>query len=203
MSANARFVKIVAEGDPLKFFDPKAVEKKLRGLNCFVEPRVKWKKSRAKQILLTDILEGRVSLEDDDPTMDAENVFFMHPEYAEYDPDKFAARLHSLRETMKSSNTRSMEDRNAFEVYKALHTVSLTSNHGYIEYQGSESQRLLQKDIANGLHISMGKRDLYAFRPEYFDQFPLNVFRDKIYQEIRTGKYHHTCKVLGKLHKAS
>ena len=204
LSANCRFVKIVEEGDPSKFFDPKALEKKLRALQSFVEPRVKWKKSKAKQILFTDILEGRVPL-DDDPTMNAETILFMHSEYADYDPDKFADRLHSLRLSIKSSNTRAMEDSNAFEIYKAIHAdkVSVMSHHGYIEYQGSESQRLLQKDIADGLHISMGKKDLYGLRPEYFNEFPLNVFRDKIYQEIRTGKYVHTCLVKGKLHKSS
>jgi hypothetical protein len=204
LSANARYVKIVAEGDPHKFFDPNALEKKLRALEQFVEPRIKWQKSRAKDILMADINEGIVPLDDKkDQTTDAKAIYLMHPEYSDYDPDKFAGRLRAARVAIKSSNSRVIEDTAAFEIYKSIHECSVMSNHGYGEYQGSESQRLLRKDIEQGLHISMGKKELFALRPEYYNEFPLHVFRDKIYQEIRTAKYLHTCKVQGKLHKSS
>jgi hypothetical protein len=202
MSANVRYVHVVKEGDINKFFDPRALEKKLMEAEIFTEPRTKWKKSKAKEMLYTDIVEGRVPLEDDS-NMPAAVIYSMHSEYADYDPDKFAARLESLRQSVKGSTTRANEDLIAFETYKSLHKVSLFSHLGYIEYQGSEAQRLLRKDIQEGRHISLGKKELYELRPEYFTEFPLNVFRDKLYQEIRTAKYVHTTRVKGKLHKSS
>jgi hypothetical protein len=204
LSAIARYVKIVEEGDPRKYFDPKALENKLRGADSFKEPRVKWKKSKARRLLYQDLTDGVVPLADD-PNMDVQNILSMREEYGEYDPDKFRSRLKSLRDAIRVSNTRADDDFAALETYRTLHKekVSLFSPHGYIEFQGSEAQRLLLKDIADDLHVSMSKLDLYSSRPEYFNQFPLNVFRDRIYQEVRTAKYLHTCRVKGKLHKSS
>jgi hypothetical protein len=200
LSANARFVKVVEEGNPRMFFDPTALEKKIRNAESFKEPRTKWKKSTGRRLLYKDLMDGTVP-----PNMDAQTVFFMREEYAEYDPDKFAGRLKALRDAILASNTRAGDDFEALRTYKEMHKekVSFFSHYGYAEFQGSEAQRLLQKDIEDGLHESMGKKDLYASRPEYFNEYPLNVFRDRIYQEIRTAKYLHTCKVKGKLHKSS
>jgi hypothetical protein len=204
LSATARYVKIVEEGNPRMYFDPKALEKKIRDAESFKEPRIKWKKSKGKRLLYEDLMDGVVPLIDD-PNMDAEQIFFMHDEYGEYDPDKFASRLKTLRDAIRVANTRADDDLEALETYKELHKdkVSLFSHYGYSEFQGSEAQRLLQRDIADGLHQSMGKKELYTSRPEYFNEYPLNVFRDRIYQELRTAKYLHTCKVKGKLHKSS
>jgi hypothetical protein len=44
---------------------------------------------------------------------------------------------------------------------------------------------------------------LWESRREYFEQFPLDAFRDKIKQEVRTAKYLHTCKTKGIRFKAS
>ena len=63
--------------------------------------------------------------------------------------------------------------------------------------------RAYKKDIAENLHVTMVKQGLYGLRPEYYENFPLKDFRDKIYQEVRTTKYLHTINVKGKRHKAS
>jgi hypothetical protein len=67
----------------------------------------------------------------------------------------------------------------------------------------------LLEDIESNLLVSTGIRgELHGFRPEYYEEFPLSVFRDKKKvkkQEIlQTAKYLHTVKVKkGKLHKSS
>ena len=78
--------------------------------------------------------------------------------------------------------------------------VSFFSREGYIQWQGSDAQRLLKEDIKAGRLEEYGKRkmDFWLSRPEYCDEFPLHVFRDKIKQHIGTKKYHHTLKVRGK-----
>ena len=40
--------------------------------------------------------------------------------------------------------------------------------------------------------------EYWLTRSEFYDEFPLQVFRDKIRQEIRTSKYVYTMKVRGK-----
>ena len=59
------------------------------------------------------------------------------------------------------------------------------------------AQTLLKEDMKNGLHKQWKKKDLWMSRPDYFEQFPLKVFRDKIHQEQRTAKYLHTLRVFG------
>ncbi len=67
----------------------------------------------------------------------------------------------------------------------------------------SEAQRLLKLDIEAGKHTEMSKTDLHESKIEYYENYPLDAFRDKIYQELRTAKYLHTCRERGVLHVAS
>jgi hypothetical protein len=116
---------------------------------------------------------------------------------------KFSSRLGDLRKVYSECMFRAEVDQEAFENYRGKHAPSLFSKHGYPEWQGSESQRLLKIDIEAGKHLLMSKADLHESNLEYYGNFPLSVFRDKVYQEIRTAKYLHTCKERGKLHVAS
>jgi len=164
------------------------------------EPKIKWQKSRAKALLRRDILEGRVPLEGGrQTTMKLRQVYELRPEFAEYMYSKFSSRLSSLRTTISECNDRAARDQEAFDNFVANHPeTSLFSHHGYIQWQGSEAQKLLKEDLENNLHETMEKKDLFRSRPEYYENFPLNVFRDKVYQEIRTAKYLHTTAVKGK-----
>jgi hypothetical protein len=166
------------------------------------EPKIKWRYSKAKSLLYEDIMEGRVPLEADS-TMPLLAVYTRHPELAEYHYSKFSRRLGSLRTTITELIDREKEDHQDFAAYVSNHPASSFSHHGYIQYQGSEAQELLLQDIEDKLHETMGKKALWAFRTEYHLNFPLGVFRDKIYQELGTAKYLHTCREKGKLHQAS
>jgi hypothetical protein len=54
------------------------------------------------------------------------------------------------------------------------------------------------------LHETLGQQEeLFDSRSEYYLNFPLSVFRDKIYQEVQTAKYLHTIKERDKLQQAS
>jgi hypothetical protein len=78
------------------------------------------------------------------------------------------------------------------------------SHKCFIQWQGPEAQELTRQDIAENLHVSMGKQGLYGVQPEYYyDNFPLKDFWDRIYQEVLTAKCLHTINVKGKHHKAS
>ena len=98
---------------------------------------------------------------------------------------------------------RATRDRLLFENYISNHEPSHFSHKGYPEWQGSEAQKLLLEDIEAGLHEDLEKITLWESRPEYCEAFPLEVFRDKIAQEVRAAKYLHTLKVKGKQFRAS
>ena len=174
----------------------------------FKEPKITWKKSDAKWLLYKDVMDGLVPLEatnqdNGQSTMQLREIYIMRPEYSNYLYEKFSSRLSSLRKTIKVANTRANDDEEAFKNYKQNHEPSEFLHKGYIQWQGSEAQELLGEDMEAGLHKRLGKKELWGSRPEYYESFPLTAFRDKIYQEIRTAKYLHTCLVKGKLHKSS
>jgi len=165
------------------------------------EPKVKWKKSIAKQMLYKDIREGRVPLESKDAdgkaTMNLKDIYEMHPEYAEYHYDKFSSRLSSLRKTIKDCNHRAGLDQEAFDNYKKNHpNASFYSHKGYIQWQNSAAQAQAQIDIAAGLQRH--GEDLWSSNSVYYKNFPLDVWRDKMAQEVRTKKYLHTLEVKGR-----
>jgi hypothetical protein len=74
---------------------------------------------------------------------------------------------------------------------------------GYIQWQGFQAQKRLLEDMKDDLHINLAKKDLHKSRPEYYENFPLDVFRDKIAEEIWTTKYMYTMKMKGKTHQSS
>jgi len=169
----------------------------------YEEPKIKWKKSEAKRLLRNDILEGRVPLyaidEDGKRTTDLKALYHTRVEFTEYHYSKFSSRVGSLRTTLQNDTDRSILDQEAFDNYKKNHPTLIQFSHkGYIQWQGSESQRLCLKDIEDGVHERKSRVDFYASRPEYYNQFPLDAFRDKVKQEIRTAKYLYTLEVKGK-----
>ena len=201
---------ITEEGSRADFFtsdDVAAAEKREEEEN-FIEPKIKWRKSKAKILLNTAIMNGTVpenALDNDgNATMTLDAIYGLHQEFALYDFTKFAGRLARVRADIQSNISRAEDDVIAFELYKLNHDVSLFSRKGYIQWQGSDSRRCLLKDLKNGWFLTKQKpKQLWESRPEYYEQFPLKVFRDKIDQHVKTAKYLHTIKVKGISHRAS
>jgi hypothetical protein len=174
----------------------------------FVEPKIKWRKSKAKLLLYQDVKEGRVPLEKDEVNehgdqLSLEEVYASHPEYAKYDYEKFSSRLSSIRKTVKEHNHRAEMDQSAFSNFVAAHPPSLYSAKGYIQWQGSRAKKQLKDDLRDDLHKSMGKKKLWGYRLVYYENFSLEAFRQKLDQMIHTNKHMYTLKVKGKQHKSS
>ena len=110
------------------------------------EPKVKWKKSRAKQLLYEDIMANRVPLEATDEnrksTMQLKALYSMHPEYSQYHYSKFSGRVSSLRSTIKDRNNRAGEDEQHFAECLNNHPASAFSHKGFMQWQGSVAQEL-------------------------------------------------------------
>lgn len=97
-------------------------------------------------------------------------------------------------------------DKEAFDRYVSIHPPSLISKKGYAQWQGSAAKAQLRKDIADGLlpdHTASSEKELWESRQIYYSQYPLQVFRAKIRQTVKTDKYMHTLRVRGKFYKAS
>ena len=185
----------------------KKKKKKKKKPKTFKEPKITWRNSEARELLYNDIRFERIPSEAKDAngqsTMLLRDIYAMHLEYSDYDYKKFSGRLSNLRKIVIKCNDRAEDDQTAFDQYTSCHEPSYFSYKGYIQWQGSDAQELALQDLRDGLHEEMAKKEFWKHRDEYWTQFPLDAFRDFIYQELRTAKYLHTLRVRGKLHKAS
>ncbi|KAG7344974.1 hypothetical protein IV203_032505 [Nitzschia inconspicua] len=78
--ASSRMVRIDAEGKVEDFFDKnrRQIENAETTLKQRKESTIKWKNSKARQLLYQDIMDGNVALEEGDETKSLEEIFSMH-----------------------------------------------------------------------------------------------------------------------------
>lgn len=169
---------------PLKRFAPN-----LKNLRESIEKEKKkgpkvvpWQDSMAKKLLEKDIDEGKVT-----SNMLPSEVYEMHPEYKQYDKKNFGSNLRNLRKSIGKEKERAAFDRAAFLHDRRIHPPAAVTSRGYPRWCGSAAERLLIEDIDNGRHEGIRPERLYRSKSEY-QAFPLNVFRDHIYQETRDRK---------------
>ncbi|KAG7342240.1 hypothetical protein IV203_007332 [Nitzschia inconspicua] len=185
-----RYVHVTEEGDPSKLFDPSLPGPHQQIIGA--AEKEKWRKSKAKRLLYEFLMDGIVPMEDDG-TMSLEDIYAIDPEFSKFDFDKFKGRLNRIRFNIMELDIRANDDLEAFQNFKSNHKPSLFSHKGYIQWQGSTAQELLWDDLDEYLKDPNSKpKDLWLKRKEYHDEFPLDAFRDKIKQEIRTEKYLRT-----------
>ena len=171
-------------------------EKKPKDKQRDESPDYKWVNSLARKLLHDDIVGRRIPLEDDG-SMTTEEIFHQRPEYTASGWKRFPKRLQALRQQIKREETRATKDEAYFQNYISNHPPSETTGKGYIEWEGSQAQVLLNTDIDNGLHTTMKPKELWKLHDEY-QEFPLKVFADHIKQEVGTRKYKHTLKERGR-----
>ena len=160
-----------------------------------------WQYSDAKAALKAAIMEGEVPLEAsaDEDENDLRVYFEGIPHVLNYGGfDKFRKRLNDLRDQIRNDRTRAEEDEEAFFIFCKNHPKATVAAKGtYPEWEGSEAQKLLLIDLDNGLHKEKTKEALWKSKAVY-QQFPLKVFREHIYQVFRTNKYLNHIKKTGK-----
>ncbi|KAG7339235.1 hypothetical protein IV203_002117 [Nitzschia inconspicua] len=209
--AVARYFRVEVKGNKEDFFDPPNREFEN---DSFQEPKINWKKSKAKELLFERIIDGIIPLDSNDTSMSLEEIYSIEVEFNRYSFEHFSRRLQALRRQITASNNRASDDLVAFENYKNNHEVSLFSHKGYAQWQGSTAPELLWDDLeAYRLNPNSMPKDLWLSRKEYRDEWPLHAFRSKIEQEIRTandcpsfgnhsecGQYY--CFVLQRIHQA-
>lgn len=138
-----------------------------------------WIKSKAKILLKNDIVEGKVNI-----FMDAKVVFTMHPEYADYNFLNFKTNLRNLHKSIQQNQERASLDYVALCHDLELEARQAASKEAPHYWSGSEASKLLKKDIDDGVHLTLKPSELWLTKPAY-QTFPLQKFRDHIYQETR------------------
>eukprot|EP00536_Pseudo-nitzschia_multiseries_P012280 jgi/Psemu1/31571/gm1.31571_g len=140
-----------------------------------------------ERIMLWGMKDGIVPLKPGGLTL--KELYVMCPEYAEYAYKKSSSQVLSLWKSIKKNMPRAEEDKADFDMYGQT---------------CSESQQLLRNNLAEALVNQMKKIHLCQSREEYHTrEYPLNVFPDKVNQEIKTAKCLHTLRVHGEQYKSS
>ena len=190
--ANHRYLKVEKEGKPELLFGGPG-EARAVG---FQEPRIKWGNSKARRLLVDDVNDGNIEFGDDDkPVMPIKDIFAMHPEYADYDYERFEERLLSIWEKCKAEMDRAAEDLAAFEEFMEYNEVKLFNRQGTIQWQGSEAQQQALVDLAENNIGEFGYQHVFQSNEVYHENFTYGLWKEYIKQEIRTEKYLHTVKV--------
>ena len=146
----------------------------------------KWAKSKAKQLLRQDIIDGKVT---DD--MNPEDVYNSRDEYKRFELQNFKTNFKNLKESVYTAYEAMGED---CEIYghdiALLKIIRANDPPRKVPWHKSEAKLLLEKDIDDGKHVAImdnGKKitpkELYQTRLQY-REFSLAVFRDHIYQEV-------------------
>jgi hypothetical protein len=65
---------------------------------CRSLPRIKWRKSMAKELFYERILDGSIPLHPEDGSMKMEETYFVEGEFQKHSFEEFEKRLEALRQ---------------------------------------------------------------------------------------------------------
>jgi hypothetical protein len=153
---------------------------------------IDWIHSEAKKVILADLMDGHLSL--DENVVSAETAFQVYKAhrleaFADVGFDQFKLRLKDHRDQVSKLHAASLWEEAAFQHDRVLVEPRGTHNHrGEPIFDKSPAQELLRQDVKELQHSEMSPMDLWHSRPEYM-VFRLDIFRHRIYQEVRLQKY--------------
>ena len=118
------------------------------------------------------------------------NNHCMHrPEFKYFlDYKNFASRLSSLRKRAAERSNRSKEDDDALTHDRAIFPKPTVDTKGLPMWQGSKAQELLIGLLERGEWPKKKPKEIYESEEEFYLNYPLDVFRNRIYQENKYKK---------------
>jgi hypothetical protein len=147
-----------------------------------------WQNSEAKKLLLQDLHTGAIPLDGD--LMTPRDAYRQRPEFAEFDGyANFPSRLRGARQQVARLQNRAASDSAAFAHDQQIYPNAAKNHRGEPRWEGSKAERLLRQDMDEGKHKAMKPQLLYNARKEYYEHYPLKVFREHIYQEEKRRKF--------------
>jgi len=146
-----------------------------------------WRNSPAKAVLRDGIID-KVYL----PEMGPEVVYASNEIFWQYKFANFKTNLTNLRLALARDIGRANSDAEYLAADLLNHppiavAAQVLAGQGYPIWAGSEAEHCLKEDVDQGRHLMAAPKELYESRDEY-QEWPLDVFRDHIYQELRRRK---------------
>jgi hypothetical protein len=131
--------------------------------------------------------DPRFPLQDMEPRV----VHLQRPEFADFKISHFRDCLRDLRRQIIEKNNSAASDSAALARDRLIYPKATHNHRGEPQWDGdgSKAEQLLRKDMDEGKHDIMKPMDLYESRKDYYDDYPLGVFRGHIHQEAGCRKY--------------
>jgi len=143
--------------------------------------------SAAKYYLEQDLLDGTIPL--DWRAMSYQVAFASRPEYAQFDGARlFQGRLQRARARAKADRNTGAQELAALKADRTIYPEKTTDHCGNPLWEGSQAQAFLIMDVRLGNHKNIKPADFRLTRTVYL-QFPLDVFRNHIYQQEKREKW--------------
>ena len=150
-------------------------------------PAVDWATSAAKVILLDDIKEG-ILPSDYSPEDAWHEVYSNLVEFHGVEYEQFRRNLKSYRKSHQKMVDQVGWAKEAIAHDLKIHPRALFDHRGEWKFAFSLAKKLLEKDVARRKHEKMKPKKLRKTRREY-ELFPLDIFRQRIYQQVRRQKF--------------
>jgi hypothetical protein len=136
-----------------------------------------WGNSASKALLRSGILSGEIP-----DNLMPKQVFNMNPEvHGKWKYINWGNNLRTLRKGINRDRARMQKDAVAYG--QTLNIVQTRFAPTAPLWHHSDCPALLKQDVDEGKHKDMLPKALYQTRPQY-KEFPLEVFRKHIYQEV-------------------
>jgi hypothetical protein len=155
-----------------------------------------WAKSAAKKLLEFDISRQK-DLKANGYPKEPHIVYVMRPEFQRYKYKNFRTNLNNLRKKVRKDREAATEDDTfvAKQLQKVPYSLRTVIGYGdrrvsYPRWPGHPAQHMLRFDMDMEKHLEMTPTELCASRPEY-REFPQDVFRKHIHQELLAQKQGH------------
>jgi hypothetical protein len=149
-----------------------------------------WRHSEAKKLLSQLIARGDIPRDGSMKPKIVWNAFCLpRHEFLFFKYPNFPSRLRSLLKTYNGKVDRAGTDVDALAHDRILFPKATHNHRGEPRWEGSEAERLLKLDVDDQKHKTVKPIELYKSRPEYYEHYPLEIFRNHIYQEVRLRKF--------------
>jgi hypothetical protein len=145
----------------------------------------KWRESTAKELLVQDLISGKIPLEG---KRDAKKHYNSRPEFQRFEYKNFRTNLQTQRSLIINDKASAQFDIDAVARHERICPAKSHNNRGEPQWVGSTAEGLLRVDMAAGKHLRMTPMQLYMSKDEY-QVHKEEVFRKRIYQSERKRKY--------------
>ena len=150
-----------------------------------------WINSDAKHLMTQDMLDGLIPSD-----KRINNIFKLwtefysqQPEFKDfpYEETRFRSRLEGLQKSVSRLVWAARYDQECHDEAKAIYPDEKHGPTGDILWRNSEADRLLEIDMANGMHLNMLPSELRLTKPEY-QEFSVARFSKRVDQKREAVK---------------